>query len=85
MCDECTSRAGIIFRRPSHPPIPRASQGWHGHYYRNPCRWWAPVAVGATAAFIDGIIPDPVSVDYGMTVIYKVETIYVNNQPTPAA
>lgn len=59
--------------------------GWGGHYHANPWWWWAPAAWGATVAFIDGITPDPYYIDYGMTVIYEGDTVYVDNQPIPAA
>ena len=39
----------------------------------------------AAATFIDAVTPDPVYVDYGMTVIYEGETVYVDNKPMPAA
>ena len=59
--------------------------GWAGNYPANPWWWWRPVAWGAAAAFVDGISHDPVYIDYGMNVIYEGETVYVNNQPIPAA
>jgi hypothetical protein len=59
--------------------------GWYGHYPANPWWWWAPAAFGATVAFVDGLTPDPVYIDYGMQVIYEGETVYVDNQPIPAA
>jgi hypothetical protein len=34
---------------------------------------------------VDGLTPDPVYIDYGMHVIYEGETVYVDNQPIPAA
>jgi hypothetical protein len=51
----------------------------------NPWWWWRPVAWGGVAAFVDAITPDPVYIDYGMNVIYEGETVYVDNQPVPAA
>ena len=51
----------------------------------NPWWWWAPAAFGAAAAFVDVVTPDPVYIDYGMNVIYEGETVYVDNQPIPAA
>lgn len=59
--------------------------GWAGHYPSNPWWWWAPAAVGTAVAFVDGLTPDPVYIDYGMNVIYEGETVYVNNEPVPAA
>lgn len=56
-----------------------------GHYPANPWWWWAPAAIGTAVAFVDGLTPDPVYIDYGMNVIYEGETVYVNNQPIPAA
>src|SRR6185295_45062 len=58
--------------------------GWAGNYPANPWWWWAPAAVGAAAAFVDVVTPDPVYIDYGMNVIYEGETVYVDNQPIPA-
>lgn len=57
--------------------------GWVGHYPVNPWWWWAPAAFGAAAAFVDGITPDPIYIDYGMNVIYEDETVYVDHQPVP--
>jgi hypothetical protein len=59
--------------------------GYYGNYPANPWWWWAPAAFGATAAFIDLATPDPVYIDYGMNVIYEGQTVYVDNQPIPAA
>lgn len=59
--------------------------GWAGHYPSNPWWWWRPCAWGAAAAFVDIATPDPVYIDYGMNVIYEGETVYVDNQPVPAA
>ncbi|HEY2840617.1 MAG TPA: hypothetical protein VGJ26_15785, partial [Pirellulales bacterium] len=59
--------------------------GWAGNYPVNPWWWWRPVAWGATAAFVDIVTPDPVYIDYGMNVIYEGDTVYVDNQPVPAA
>ncbi len=60
--------------------------GWGiGHYPANPWWWWAPATIGAAASFVDAIIPDPVFIDYGASVVYEGETVYVNNQPVPAA
>jgi len=59
--------------------------GWAGNYPSNPWWWWAPAAFGAAAAFVDGVTPDPVYIDYGMNVIYEGDTVYVDNQPIPAA
>jgi hypothetical protein len=58
---------------------------WVGHYPVNPWWWWAPAAFGATAAFVDVITPDPIYIDYGMNVVYEGDTVYVDNQPVPAA
>jgi hypothetical protein len=57
--------------------------GWGGVYARNPWWWWAPVTIGAVAGFVDAIIPDPVYIDYGTTVVYQGDTVYVNQQPMP--
>lgn len=59
--------------------------GWAGHYPANPWWWWAPATIGAAVSFVDGIIPDPVYIDYGMNVIYEGDTVYVDNQPIPAS
>jgi hypothetical protein len=37
------------------------------------------------AGFCDLVTPDPIYVDYGMTVVYEGETVYVDNKPIPAA
>lgn len=59
--------------------------GWAGNYPANPWWWWRPVAWGAAAAFVDIVTPDPIYIDYGMNVIYEGDTVYVDNQPVPAA
>jgi hypothetical protein len=56
-----------------------------GNYPANPWWWWRPVAWGAVATFVDAVTPDPVYIDYGMNVIYEGDTVYVDNQPVPAA
>lgn len=56
-----------------------------GNYPANPWWWWRPVGWGAVATFVDAITPDPIYIDYGMNVIYEGETVYVDNQPVPAA
>jgi hypothetical protein len=58
---------------------------WVGHYPVNPWWWWAPATFGAAAAFVDVITPDPIYIDYGMNVVYEGDTVYVDNQPVPAA
>ncbi|MCE9520459.1 MAG: mu-protocadherin-cell-suface protein [Verrucomicrobia bacterium] len=59
--------------------------GWGGVYVSNPWWWWAPATIGAVSSFVDAITPDPVYIDYGMTVVYEGETVYVDNQPIPSA
>jgi len=59
--------------------------GWGGAYASNPWWWWAPAAWGTVSTFVNAITPDPVYVDYGMNVIYEGQTVYVDNQPIPAA
>ena len=59
--------------------------GWAGNYPVNPWWWWAPATIGAVSTFVDVITPDPIYIDYGMNVIYEGETVYVDNQPIPAA
>jgi hypothetical protein len=59
--------------------------GWVGNYPANPWWWWAPAAWGTVTTFVDAITPEPVYIDYGMNVIYEGETVYVDNQPIPAA
>jgi hypothetical protein len=56
-----------------------------GHYPANPWWWWRPAVWGGVAAFVDVVTPDPVYIDYGMNVIYEGDTVYVDNQPVPAA
>ncbi|MGV3532290.1 MAG: mu-protocadherin-cell-suface protein [Chthoniobacteraceae bacterium] len=57
---------------------------WVGNYPSNPWWWWAPAAIGTVATFVDGIVDEPVYVDYGMNVVYEGDTVYVNNEPVPA-
>jgi hypothetical protein len=63
--------------------------GWvghyHGHYPVNPWWWWRPVGWAAVAGFVAASTPDPIYVDYGMTVIYEGETVYVDGKAVPAA
>ena len=60
--------------------------GWGGIYANNPWWWWAPAAMWRRGRiFVDAVTPDPVYIDYGMNVIYEGETVYVDNQPIPAA
>jgi len=60
--------------------------GWgFGAYPANPWWWWRPVGWGGLVGWVDAITPDPVYVDHGVTVIYEGETVYVDNQPVPAA
>lgn len=54
-----------------------------GDYPNNPWWWWGAAAWGTAAAFVDVVTPDPYYVDYGMTVVYEDETVYVDNQPVP--
>lgn len=61
------------------------SAGWVGNYPANPWWWWAPAAWGTVTTFVGAITPDPVYIDYGMNVVYEGDTVYVNNQPVPAA
>lgn len=58
---------------------------WVGTYAANPWWWWAPAVFGTAAAFVDCDATEPSYVDYGMTVIYEGDTVYVDNQPVPAA
>jgi hypothetical protein len=62
--------------------------GWgygYGHYPANPWWWWVPATFNAAASFVDVVTPDPVYIDYGMNVVYEGDTVYVDNQPIPAA
>jgi hypothetical protein len=59
--------------------------GWSGSYPSNPWWWWAPAAWGTVSTFVSAIPPEPVYIDYGMNVNYEGETVYVDNQPVPAA
>ena len=59
--------------------------GWAGNYPVNPWWWWVPATIGAVSTFVDVVTPDPIYIDYGMNVIYEGETVYVDNQPIPAA
>lgn len=61
--------------------------GWGhiGHYPANPWWWWAPVTWGAITNFFYATSPPPpVYIDYGTTVVYEEDTVYVNNKPVPA-
>jgi len=59
--------------------------GWAGNYPANPWWWWRPAVWGTVATFVDAVTPDPIYIDYGMNVIYEGQTVYVDNQPVPAA
>ncbi len=59
--------------------------GWAGNYPVNPWWWWAPATIGAVSTFVNVVTPDPIYIDYGMNVIYEGDTVYVDNQPVPAA
>ena len=58
--------------------------GYIGHYPANPWWWWAPVTWAAATSFVYATAPPPVYVDYGTTVVYEGETVYVDNKPVPA-
>jgi hypothetical protein len=61
--------------------------GWGhiGYYPANPWWWWRPVTWAAATAFVYAATPPPpVYVDYGTTVVYEGETVYVDNKPVPA-
>lgn len=61
--------------------------GWHGYhvsYPVNPWWWWVPVTWAATTQFIYATSPKPVYADYGTTVVYEGDTVYVDNKPVPA-
>ncbi len=56
-----------------------------GSYPANPWWWWRAAAWGALSTFLWATEPDPYYIDYGVTVIYEDETVYVNNEAQPAA
>lgn len=63
--------------------------GWgygYCHYPVNPWWWWAPVTVAAVNSFVYASAPppQPVYIDYGMTVVREKEIVYVDNKPVPA-
>lgn len=62
------------------------SCGWgygYAHYPVNPWWWWAPVTYAAVSGFVQAASA-PVYVDYGSTVVYEGDTVYVDNKPVPA-
>ncbi|MGL4402002.1 MAG: mu-protocadherin-cell-suface protein [Luteolibacter sp.] len=68
---------------------------WWGHvgwgygsahlYPVNPWWWWRPITWAAATSFVYASAPPPVYVDYGNTVVYEGDTVYVDNKPIPAA
>ena len=58
--------------------------GYIGYHPVNPWWWWAPVTWAAATSFVYATAPAPVYVDYGTTVVYESETVYVDNKPVPA-
>jgi hypothetical protein len=59
--------------------------GYIGHYPANPWWWWAPVTWAALTNFVYvSSPPQPVYIDYGTTVVYEDETVYVDDKPVPA-
>ncbi len=58
--------------------------GYAGHYPVNPWWWWAPVTIAAATNFVQAVAPAPVYIDYGTTVDYEGDTVYVDNKPVPA-
>lgn len=61
--------------------------GWGhvGYYPVNPWWWWRPVTWAALTSFVYVTSPPPpVYVDYGTTVVYEGDTVYVDNKPVPA-
>lgn len=69
--------------------------GWwgHGHYHGfghyplNPWWWWRPCAWAGVSSWVYGATtaPPPVYADYGSTVVYEGDTVYLDNQPMPVA
>jgi hypothetical protein len=60
---------------------------WYGfgHYPVNPWWWWRPCAWTSLSTWLYPVAPAPIYADYGMTVVYEGETVYVDNQPYPVA
>ncbi len=57
-----------------------------GHYPVNPWWWWRPCAWGGVSSWVYGAtVPPPVYPDYGTTVVYEGDTVYLDNQPLPVA
>lgn len=56
-----------------------------GTYPANPWWWWAPAAWNGLTNFIHALTPTPVYVDYGTSVIYEGDTVYVNGGTVPIA
>jgi hypothetical protein len=56
-----------------------------GHYPVNPWWWWRPVGWGVLGSWIWTAPPEPTYIDYGVTVVYEEEMVYVDNQPMPEA
>ncbi|RBP38049.1 hypothetical protein DES53_11247 [Roseimicrobium gellanilyticum] len=54
-----------------------------GHYPLNPWWWWRPCTWGTLGGWLYTSPPAPVYPDYGMTVIYEDNTVYVDNKPIP--
>lgn len=59
--------------------------GYVGHYPANPWWWWVPATVSVLNSWVyASSAPPPVYADYGTTVVYEVDTVYVDNKPVPA-
>lgn len=62
--------------------------GWGyrwGAYPANPWWWWRPATWATVTGFVYAAsAPDPVYVDYGTTVVYEGDTVYVDDKPVPA-
>ncbi len=54
-----------------------------GYYPRNPWWWWEPVTWTSLSGYLYTAPPLPVYPDYGMTVIYEDNAVYVDNKPVP--
>jgi len=51
----------------------------------DPWWWWESASYEETAEFVTGVEPEPAYSDYGSTILYEGDTVYVNNEPVPAA
>lgn len=51
----------------------------------DPWWWWGSATYEETAKFVTGVEPEPAYSDYGSSIVFEGDTVYVNNEPVPAA